>query len=342
MKTLKNKLLLVLIALFAISCSSSDDAAPTPPTPIPTVKDVYVVGYETTSGGSRIPKYWKNGTGTTLSTSIGGSAESIFVSGTDVYTAGYVYVSGGASNAVYWKNNAPTNLPTSGQSYATGIFVSGTDVYVCGYEMSAGKYRARYWKNGVVYSLSDGTKDAYARGIFVSGSDVYVCGTESGNAGGTATAKYWKNSVATNLTAEAYGCNATAITIVGNDIYVSGREGSDAVYWKNGAKTVVSTATVGSYFQGNDIAFNGADVYVAGWEETPGPTQGRVWKNGVATNLNNYGYATGVRVSPMGDVYVSGRDISSTAKIWVNGTPTILSSSSSNDSDAKGVFLTYN
>ncbi len=135
--------------------------------------------------------------------------------------------------------------------------------------------------------------------------------------------------------------------MAGSDVYVAGTDynisaNGVAVYWKNGTKTVVSTVTPGSYFQGNDIAFNGADVYVAGWEETPGPTQGRIWKNGIATNLNNYGYATGVKVSPLGDVYVSGRDISSTAKIWVNGVPTILSSSSSNDSDARDIFLTYN
>ncbi|MES2748499.1 MAG: hypothetical protein V4648_08965 [Bacteroidota bacterium] len=338
MKTQINKLVLVLLALFAISCSSDDGGDSS--TPTPTVKDVYVVGYES-SGGVYVPKYWKNGTATILETFAGGLAESIFVSGDDVYAAGHIYSGGGgASVAVYWKNGTIASLAASSDSYATGIFVSGTDVYVCGYEMSAGTYRARYWKNGVVYSLTDGTNNAYARGIFVFGSDVYVCGSENGSGG--STAKYWKNSVAVNLTTQANGCNATSITMVGNDIYVSGREGNDAVYWKNGTKTVVSTVTAGSYFQGNDIALNGTDVYVAGWEETPGPTQGRVWKNGAATNLNNYGYATGVCVSPMGDVYVSGRDISSAARIWINGTGTTLSASTSTDADAKGVFLTYN
>lgn len=340
MKTLKNKLSLLIIALVAISCSSDDGDSTAP---IPTVKDIYVAGFETISN-NQIPKYWKNGVGTTLSTLIRGSAESIFVSGTDVYAAGYAFLSGNGSNAVYWKNGNLINLVASTQSYATGIFVSGTDVYVCGYEMTGGKYRARYWKNGVVHSLSDGTKDAYAQDIFISGSDVYVCGREVSNSNSNATAKYWKNSVAVNLSAEAFGCNATAIKVFGSDVYVSGRDSNDAVYWKNGTKTVVSTVTAGSYFQGNEIALNGTDIYVAGWEETPGPTQARVWKNGVATNLNNYGQANGLSVSPLGDVYVVGRDNVAgwVARIWVNGTPTTLSSATSTESDAKDVFLTYN
>lgn len=340
MKNLKKLFALSVIALFAFSCSSSDDGAAE--TPVATVKDVYVAGYESASGSSlRIPKCWKNGTGTILQNFAGGSAESVFVSGTDVYVAGNSSAGGGTNYAVYWKNSIQVNVSSNTDSFATGIFVVGSDVYVCGYEKSAGTYRARYWKNGVVYSLSDGTKDAYARGIFVSGTDVYVCGVETA-AGGNGTAKYWKNSVAVNLTAEAYGCNATAIKVVGSDIFVSGRDGNDAVYWKNGTKTVVSTPTAGSYFQGNGMALNGSDVYVAGWEETPGPTQARIWKNGVATNLNNQGLANDVSVSPAGDVYVVGRDVSSAARVWLNGTGTTLSAAGSFSAEAKSIFLTYN
>jgi hypothetical protein len=131
--------------------------------------DVYVAGYESTSGGSLNAIYWKNGVPTYLSTSPAGSiANAIAVSGTDVYVAGYQNIND-TSRAMLWKNGVAAILPYgTGSAAANAVFVSGADVYVAGYGWHIGGYYvSTYWKNGVLTSLTDGTSPAIANSIFV-------------------------------------------------------------------------------------------------------------------------------------------------------------------------------
>lgn len=130
--------------------------------------DVYVSGYELTSGDNVIAIYWKNGVATYLSTSpAGSSANGIAVSGSDVYVAGYQNIND-TSRAMLWKNGAPLILPYGGSAAANAVFVSGTDVYVAGYGWHiGGVYVSVYWKNGVLTSLTNGTNPAIANSIFV-------------------------------------------------------------------------------------------------------------------------------------------------------------------------------
>ena len=134
--------------------------------------DVYVTGFQTTSGLnlSTLAIYWHNGTLHFLSTdSVGGSdANSVFVAGNDVYVAGYQNINN-YWQATLWKNGVATTL-TSGPtaSVATSVFVWGHDVYVAGYQWTVGgHYTAVYWKNGSVVRLTDGGENAIAYAIFV-------------------------------------------------------------------------------------------------------------------------------------------------------------------------------
>jgi hypothetical protein len=132
--------------------------------------DVYVAGYESTTLGSVVAIYWKNGAPVFLSTdSLSGSiAYSVFVSGSDVYIAGYQNINN-YSRAMLWKNGSPTAL-TGGDtaSVATSVAVAGNDVYVAGYQwVTGGYYIATYWHNGVAVNLTNGTSNAVAWSISI-------------------------------------------------------------------------------------------------------------------------------------------------------------------------------
>ncbi len=338
MKTLIKKLILFLLTVFTISCSNDDGNSTTPVT----VKDVYVVGYETINNVA-VAKYWKNGIGTALSDGVNyAKATSIFIDGDDVYVAGYEYI-GANSIAKYWKNGISFNLTNSSSlAAASSIFVSNGDVYVSGQEQSGNNFVAKYWKNGMPHNLSDGTKDHYTKSIFVSGSDIYVCGIQYSDINSSSTAKYWKNGTATNLTNEGYNCGTSSILVSGNDLYIVGSEEKDVKYWKNGIAVTVAPLPSGSSFQsGYGMAVVGSDVFVVGKDETAGPSHAKMWKNAIPTTLNTYGQANGIAVSPAGDTYVVGKN-STVAILWKNDTPTALSSGTSSDSEASAVFLTYN
>lgn len=330
MKTIKNTLTL-LLAFATFSCSKDDE-----PKKQPTVKDVHVVGYEKTNG-KLVAKYWKNGIGTNLAS--GSVANAVFVSGKDVYISGFEYFEKSQVGR-YWKNGIVNEIENASSFYS--IYVKGQDIYLLGYQKIKDEEIATYWKNGVAVPLSDGTNSTYLANLIVVGSDVYVCGTTYFEKDRMSIAKYWKNGVGVNLTNKGYECYANDIEVVGNDIYVAGREGIEAKYWKNEKPVTISTPVGFNYFAGNAIAINGSDVYVGGLEETPGPTQARIWKNGTVSNLNdaNLGQVYDIAVTPNGDVYAVGVG-NKKAKFWKNGLETTLSIDASDDALAKAIALTF-
>jgi hypothetical protein len=295
----------------------------TPPSPT-----VYVLG---SSGDTT--EYWKNGVATVLTAGGSGSlsAFAMTVSDSDVYVAGQV-VTGVSSNnleeahAEYWKNGVGVALPDStGIATAGGIYVNGADVYVAGcmfysapstavYTTPTAVYPkagwvANYWQNGVPVQLpgqlipagpQNSTVDVYSQyvsGIFVAGGSVYVAGGGNEYYSGVPSsyqfAQYWDQGVATNL-----------------DDNLVDSSGSDIIGLPN---------TTGIYV-------SGTDVYLAGTVGGSFPTFAVVWKNGVASILGN-GTANSIFVSGS-DVYVAGASLINTnyeASYWVNGQPTVLS-----------------
>jgi hypothetical protein len=132
--------------------------------------DVYVTGTQTTTYGTTVAIYWKNGAPVFLSTdSVGGSAAfAAGVNGADIYFAGWQNI-GNYSRAMVWKNGigaALTGGDTASVAYA--MVIHNNDVYVAGYTwLQFGQAVATYWKNGVETRLSNGPNGAIAYAISV-------------------------------------------------------------------------------------------------------------------------------------------------------------------------------
>ena len=157
-------------------------------------------------------RLWKNGVIVPIANGTGYHAISVTVVGNDVYVLGNLNAVTGRIK--YWKNGNEINITDgSFSAMGTSLIVSGTDVFISGAEANAAnKYVAKIWKNGNPVSLSDGTKSAWAYGVAVKGTDVYVAGVEnSTTAGGIQNAMFWKNGVRTVLSSNS--SNATAIFV---------------------------------------------------------------------------------------------------------------------------------
>jgi hypothetical protein len=109
----------------------------------------------------------------------------------------------------------------------------------------------------------------------------------------------------------------------GWDVYFAGQDSGQAVYWKNGLRTVLDPAGLA---QG--IAVSGSDVYVGG-----GVFKGNLaalWKNGVEEDLTDTTAWAYTPVLSGADVYVPGYIGSwggqPKAVYWKNGQPVILDS----------------
>jgi hypothetical protein len=109
---------------------------------------------------------------------------------------------------------------------------------------------------------------------------------------------------------------ATGIVVSGSDVYVSGKEGIQAVYWKNGVKTVLTPLTSGI---ANGILVSGSDVYVVGISDG----QAAMWKNNVQTTLDPSYSATATAIVNSGnEIFIAGKIAtasSTTCVYWQNG-----------------------
>ncbi len=182
---------------------------------------------------------YENGSVISLPGKLSGYVASVFVAGSDIYVAG----SDSVGDAVYWKNQTmhvveqgyyPTHSSGSDPSVFC-LFVSGSDVYMGG--IDAGD-TAVYWKNGLATPVVGATA---INSLFVSGGDLYFTGYSI--RGGANAPAYWKNGVEHDLllNGAAYG-NATSILVSGTDVYVTGQTSQGAVYWKNWAEIILSSA----------------------------------------------------------------------------------------------------
>lgn len=272
-----------------------------------------------------------------------------------VYVAGYVY-DGTKYVATLWINGEPQSLPADGSqdAFAHSVAVSGNDVYVAGYH-DGNKQVAILWKNGVPQSLTDGSENAEAYSVAVSGSDVYVAGYErysylDGNMlVAQDEARLWKNGQALDLLPDyrqqldlshAYYTYAHSVAVSGNDVYLAGYgdyiDGAyPAMLWKNGlAADIANSGDPQAENRALSIAVSGSDVYAAGWLKSSAGWIARLWKNGVAQNLNDgsrKAEARSIAVSGS-DVYVAGYEENDGgipfATLWKNGVSQPITNSS--------------
>ena len=84
----------------------------------------------------------------------------------------------------------------------------------------------------------------------------------------------------------------SAICTSGKDLYIAGMVETtnqminNAVYWKNGVETVLTSSATNSC--ASSICISGNDVYVAGYEYNNGqPKYAVYWKNGVEVKLTD-------------------------------------------------------
>ena len=254
-------------------------------------KSVYVAGNDVYVGGSEIinngpagaVRYailWKNGVATTLGIDFS-EVYAVFVSGSDVYAAGYESV-GTANAATLWKNGIATHLSNGiNNAVATAVFIEGPDVYIAGSDDSGSKL----WKNGIATPING--VDA-PNAIYVSGNDIYIAGHS--NNGTQDIAVIWKNGVSTNLTNGNNYADAKSVFVAGTDVYVTGFETTGppmndivAKIWKNGTPIILNSTDA----QGNAITVSDEVVYVAGNSNITSTGIGKLWKNGLATDLSN-------------------------------------------------------
>ncbi|MCL9804703.1 hypothetical protein NAT51_04165 [Flavobacterium amniphilum] len=157
--------------------------------------------------------------------------------------------------------------------------------------------------------------------------DVYVCGHEN------YFPAYWKNNTVNQLENNGKIGSASSIKVFNNDVFCLGglnndTSGDDISYyiWKNNSIFI----TLNEGFIPQDFAVDGDDIYVIGLAYNPqfGHYQGKLWKNGVLSNLTSTGKESFTSITIANhDVYVAGfiyEGNNSYAAYWKNNTQTLL------------------
>jgi hypothetical protein len=235
------------------------------------------------------------------------------------------------TNEVVSPSSSTVNPLSTIPSTIPGVYVGGYDAV-----NQIGYGTGKVWKNEDVLFSSSSTSTI--KDIFISGNDVYAVGMIYD--GKKTNATIWKNGVATTLgnsTTESY---ANGVFVLGNDVYVCGKQNNSAVIWKNG---VASTLDANGELY--TIFVSGSDVYASG-NVGLYPNDGMsIFKNNNSIYFEkNGGFPTGMFVSG-NDVYVSGYgndNTGSQAKLWKNGTVTILDKVKTGGISSEDVFVSGN
>jgi hypothetical protein len=325
-----------------------------------TVENIYVSGYIKNNSNQQQATYWKNG----VPVSIGVpaplcEAHSIVVYGNDIYTGGSQIFSGGGTAPFHrlWKNGVEQPMGTAQGCLINAIAVSGSNTYAVGFNNILGTpHYLRYWVNGVAdFFVAGGSS---ASDITISGSDIYIAGyTESS---GRSTATVWKNKQLMPIeTGNAINNSANAINIAGTDVHVAGVQNtsntisSQAVYWKNGVRTVLPVITVGGnyYASATDVVASGANVYITGTYTPIGAiSKVMLWRNGTPIEITNGSISSSgsaIALSANGYLYIAGRERSggiNRARLWkydLNSglITTIPLNGTDQNSDAYDIFI---
>jgi hypothetical protein len=231
--------------------------------------------------------------------------------------------------------NAETITPSSSSSNPLGSIPSSLPgVYVGGNDglTPIGYGVGKIWKNEDVLFSSSNT--SLVKDIFIYGNDVYAVGMEY--FGNKTNATLWKNGIATTLGDKVTQSYAYAIFVSGNDVYVCGKQNNSAVIWKNGIPSILDPN--GELYT---IFVSGNDVYTSGSTGLNNDSGMSIFKNGKSIYFEKQGgFPTGMFVTG-NDVYVTGYGTNngSQAKLWKNGTVTIIDKVSRGDISANGIFV---
>jgi hypothetical protein len=299
---------------------------------ITTVENIYVSGYIENNNNQQQATYWKNSVPFPIGTPAPlCEARSIVVYGNDIYTGGSQILSGSGTTPFHrlWKNGVPQSMGNAQGCLINAIAVSGSTTYAVGFNNLLGTpHYLRYWVNGVADFFVAGGSGA--SDITLSGSDIYIAGyTESA---GRSTAAVWKNKQLLPIeTGDAIRNSANAINITGTDVHVAGVQNtsnttsSQAVYWKNGVRTLLPVITVGSnyYASASDLVVAGANVYITGTNSPVGAnSKVMLWRNGTPIEITNGSVSSGgtaIALSANGYLYITGNERSggiTRARLW--------------------------
>lgn len=172
--------------------------------------------------------------------------------------------------------------------------IQKTDVYVAGviYNSST-PTSACYWKNEQVTNLGISGIESFASDIAILNNDVYVVGYTTQTGSSTKRAALWKNGVLKYLTTtEGYANSATihnsVVYVVGEMLDANGQY--KAFLWNSGTDAVTNLSTSLSY--ANNIQYQSGEQLITGSINF----QATVWKNGVASTINEPTYDPSVLI----------------------------------------------
>jgi hypothetical protein len=228
---------------------------------------VRIGGYRWNSGS--VPLIWINGSEEVIENAFGGgvlvtSRNNILVKvwfdgfHENDATAGWLFSKNGTTQEI---------LDTASNIGPSGVALLGNDLYISGsssFHDGSGPdnptfQNAQYWKNGQLMFRESANSSAWS--IFIHGNDVYISGHVFAVNGTNSVACYWKNGQRVNLTGEA--ALATSIYVTDSHVYAAGTIRDQAVYWKDGVVTNLTTS--GTYSMANSIFVKGDDVHVGGY-----------------------------------------------------------------------------
>ncbi|MBW8243154.1 Ig-like domain-containing protein, partial [Muricauda oceani] len=295
--------------------------------------NVYVAGRDNNQ-----PVLWINGEKTVLSEE-NGYARSVYVDGDDVYVAGQLN-----KHPALWKNGEVTLLAENSEAVeneATSVYVDNGVVYVAGQERRNSSFAPLLWVDGteqVLPFLEGGIidpQDGLLGSVYVKEGKIYVAGTQTTGFAQAYAATLWENGLQVPLEDVSFEFNvvsyAYSVFVDDNsDVFVAGKgQDEGAVYWKNGAKNVLSGVLSS---RAKSVYVSNGNVYCSGFLNA----KPALWTNNQVEFLSDDGGSAEEVFVDNDVVYVAG-EVSDFATLWIDGEPMELPSEAS--SYAHSVFV---